>query len=317
MRKKIYQKLFLTTHPPTSLQPHSRTSVSMPLTESDSDINALILDYLTMEGYPQAAANFSKEANLQPMQEDPAIRARQEIRDLIHQGHIQDAIESLNDLDSEVCQPSILVLSLEPSTMIRTRVYTCTTHMTFGSLMINNHFFMSTFPIPHTCLTVTFCATDTDRSQILDQDAHLHFALLRLQLVELIRNSSDGDKNVMTAIQFARDQLGPRASRQPAFLKPLENTMAILLYPRDSLKPEQAAIMHPNLRREVSDMVNKAILHRQTQRREAAIRHLVKIRAWAEESARSSRKNLPDRIELGLNGEDSSHENGSEPMVTN
>ncbi|KAK7742528.1 hypothetical protein SLS63_000092 [Diaporthe eres] len=223
--------------------------MSMP----KSDINALILDYLTMEGYPQAAANFSKEANLQPMQEDPAIRARQEIRDLIHQGHIQDAIESLNDLDSE----------------------------------------------------------------ILDQDAHLHFALLRLQLVELIRNSSDGDKNVMTAIQFARDQLGPRASRQPAFLKPLENTMAILLYPRDSLKPEQAAIMHPNLRREVSDMVNKAILHRQTQRREAAIRHLVKIRAWAEESARSSRKNLPDRIELGLNGEDSSHENGSEPMVTN
>ncbi|KAL2282407.1 hypothetical protein FJTKL_10524 [Diaporthe vaccinii] len=253
MRKKIYQKLFLITYPPTSLQNHSRTLVSMPLTESDSDINALILDYLTMEGYPQAAANFSKEANLQPMQEDPAIRARQEIRDLIHQGHIQDAIESLNDLDSE----------------------------------------------------------------ILDQDAHLHFALLRLQLVELIRNSSDGDKNVMTAIQFARDQLGPRASRQPAFLKPLENTMAILLYPRDSLKPEQAAIMHPNLRREVSDMVNKAILHRQTQRREAAIRHLVKIRAWAEESARSSRKNLPDRIELGLNGEDSSHENGSEPMVTN
>ncbi|KKY35429.1 putative ran binding protein in the microtubule-organising centre [Diaporthe ampelina] len=223
--------------------------MSMP----KSDINALILDYLTMEGYPQAAANFSKEANLQPMQEDPAIRARQEIRNLIHQGHIQDAIESLNDLDPE----------------------------------------------------------------ILDQDAHLHFALLRLQLVELIRNSSDGDKNVMTAIQFARDQLGPRASRQPAFLKPLENTMAILLYPRDSLKPEQAAIMHPNLRREVSDMVNKAILHRQTQRREAAIRHLVKIRAWAEESARSSRKNLPERIELGLNGEDSSHENGSEPMVTN
>lgn len=290
----------------------------MSLTKTDSDINALILDYLTMEGYPQAAANFSKEANLQPMQEDPAIRARQEIRNLIHQGQIQDAIEALNDLDPEVCQLSPFILPpFEPSTMIRTRVYTCTTHMTFGSLMINNHFFMSTLPIAYLSLTVITCATVTNRSQILDQDAHLHFALLRLQLVELIRNSSEGDKNVMTAIQFARDQLGPRASRQPAFLKPLENTMAILLYPRDSLKPEQAAIMHPNLRREVSDMVNKAILHRQTQRREAAIRHLVKIRAWAEETARSSRKNLPDRIELGLNGEDSSHENGSEPMVTN
>lgn len=96
-------KLFLITRPSPPLQAPSRTSVSMPLTETDSDINALILDYLTMEGYPQAAANFSKEANLQPMQEDPAIRARQEIRNLIHQGHIQDAIEALNDLDPEVC----------------------------------------------------------------------------------------------------------------------------------------------------------------------------------------------------------------------
>lgn len=135
------------THPHL-FKPLCRTSVSMPLTETDSDINALILDYLTMEGYPQAAANFSKEANLQPMQEDPAIRARQEIRNLIHQGHIQDAIESLNDLDSEVCQLSPIVLSFEPSTMIRTRVYTCTTHMAFGSLMINNHFFYEHFPRP-------------------------------------------------------------------------------------------------------------------------------------------------------------------------
>lgn len=94
----------------------------MPLTEMDSDINALILDYLTVEGYPQAAANFSKEANLQPMQEDPAIRARQEIRNLIHQGHIQDAIESLNGLDPEVCLLSSLSSRLEPSNMIRTRV---------------------------------------------------------------------------------------------------------------------------------------------------------------------------------------------------
>lgn len=146
MRKKIYQKLFL-IHPPTHIPSNpSRVSVSMPLTETYSDINALILDYLTMEGYPQAAANFSKEANLQPMQEDPAIRARQEIRNLIHQGQIQDAIESLNDLDPEVCRLSALVLPFEPTTMIRTRVYTCTTHMTFGSLMINNHFFYEHFP---------------------------------------------------------------------------------------------------------------------------------------------------------------------------
>jgi hypothetical protein len=66
------------------------------------DINALILDYLTMEGYPQAAANFSMEANLQPHQDDDFIRARQEIQNYIYHGDIESAIESLNELDPEV-----------------------------------------------------------------------------------------------------------------------------------------------------------------------------------------------------------------------
>lgn len=56
-----------------------------------------------MEGYTLAAAKFSKEANLSPRQEDPAIKARQEIRNSIHQGKIQEAIEALNRLDPEVC----------------------------------------------------------------------------------------------------------------------------------------------------------------------------------------------------------------------
>jgi ribosomal protein S8 len=68
-----------------------------------SEINAMILDYLTMEGYPNAAANFSKEANLQPLQENAAIQARQEIQNCIHSGNIQSAIETLNELDPEVC----------------------------------------------------------------------------------------------------------------------------------------------------------------------------------------------------------------------
>lgn len=67
-----------------------------------SDINALILDYLTMEGYPGAAANFSKEANLAPQQADPSIKTRQEIQHAIHSGDIETAITALNTLDSDV-----------------------------------------------------------------------------------------------------------------------------------------------------------------------------------------------------------------------
>lgn len=121
------------------------------------------------------------------------------------------------------------------------------------------------------------------------------------------------------AIRFASEQLGPRAPKHPEFLQQLEQTMALFLYPRTELRPEQQALMHPDLRREVADKVNMAIIFRQTKRREAAIRQLVKVRTWAEDSARSARKDLPDRLELGLNNEDAdgtSHENGSEPMIT-
>jgi hypothetical protein len=89
------------------------------LTVFNSDINALILDYLTMEGYPNAAANFSKEANLVPHQETPSIIARQEIQNCIHSGNIQTAIETLNDFDPEVrISPARITII----GMIRTRV---------------------------------------------------------------------------------------------------------------------------------------------------------------------------------------------------
>ena len=67
-----------------------------------SDINALILDYLTVAGYPNAAARFCTEANLTPQQPDSDIRNRQRIQRFIHEGEIEAAIRFLNDLDPAV-----------------------------------------------------------------------------------------------------------------------------------------------------------------------------------------------------------------------
>ncbi|KAK1775723.1 CTLH/CRA C-terminal to lish motif domain-containing protein [Copromyces sp. CBS 386.78] len=211
-----------------------------------SDINALILDYLMMEGYPKAAEKFQKEANLKPRQEDPTINARQEIQHAIHVGNIQKAISDLNELDPG----------------------------------------------------------------ILDSDPHLHFSLLRLQLIELIRNARGYDPTA--AINFAQEKLAPRAASNEQFLKELEKTMALLIFPPDKLQPDLAALLHSDLRRNTADQVNEAVLHRHMDRREAAIRQLVRMRAWAESSSRSKKRNLPDRIELGLNnGDDNVHE----PMI--
>lgn len=146
----------------------------------------------------------------------------------------------------------------------------------------------------------------------------MHFDLLRLQLVELFRSSKD--EGPIPAIKFATENLAPKACNQPPFLTKLETTMALFLYPPDQLTPELASLLHPDLRREVAEQVNKAILSSHTERREAAIRQLVKMRAWTEESARNAANGeYPDRIELGLHSEEvhgNSHENGHEPMIT-
>jgi len=220
-----------------------------------SDINALIFDYLTTEGYPSAAAKFSKEANLRPQQEEESLIARREIIQSIHSGKIREAIESLNDL--------------EP--------------------------------------------------QVLDSNPSLHFALLRLQLVELIRtcNATPGG-DITPALAFATTQLAPRAPTNKEFMEDLERTMALLVFPSDSLEAPLAALLQPTLRRQVADRVNKAILSSQNTRRDAAIRGLVRLRAWAEDTARQSKKDLPGRIELGLDGDENNEgqENGHEPMIT-
>jgi len=225
---------------------------------SKSDINVLILDYLTAEGYPSAADKFSKEANLKPLEQQESVILRNQIKHDIHLGSIQNAIEAVNELNP----------------------------------------------------------------QILDSDPSLHFALLRLQLVELIRkcNATPGG-DITPALTFATTQLAPRAPTNPQFLEDLERTMALLLFPPENLEPQLAALLHPDLRKSVADRVNKAILASQGQRRDAAIRNLVRLRAWAEETARDVKKDLPDKLELGLDADvqsedTNSHENGHEPMVT-
>ncbi|PKS05871.1 hypothetical protein jhhlp_007701 [Lomentospora prolificans] len=204
----------------------------------NSEMNALILDYLTLSGYSRAAANFSSEANLDPHQDNQSILVRQNIQNAIHRGHVHEAIEALNDLDPE----------------------------------------------------------------ILDGDAVLHFSLLRLQLVELIRQcTSSPDGDITPALSFAQTHLAPRAPTRPQFLEDLENTMALIVFPHDKLGPDLLRLLHPNLRREVADNVNKALLQRQADRREAAIRMLIHTRAWAGKTSKDLGKSHSDLgIDLSL-----------------
>ncbi|KIH92259.1 CTLH domain-containing protein [Sporothrix brasiliensis 5110] len=203
-----------------------------------SDINALILDYLTMEGYPQAAANFSKEANLPPQQDKSFVHARQQIRSAIHNGKIDEAITLLNHFNPE--------------------------------------------------------------------------------LVERIRQANSSGNDFAPVVKFAQDQLAPRASTKKEFLEDLEETMVMLFFTPDKMPAAQQRLLSPDLREEVADKVNKAILFHHSKRREAAIRQIVRMRAWAENVAREKKLDVPDIIDLGLNAtaDNRFHDHEHEAMIT-
>ena len=67
-----------------------------------SDFNHLIMDYLVSHGYPLAAHKFATEANMQPIPDVDSITQRVEIRQAIHSGDIQSAVEKINELDPQV-----------------------------------------------------------------------------------------------------------------------------------------------------------------------------------------------------------------------
>lgn len=80
--------------------------------------------------------------------------------------------------------------------------------------------------------------------------------------------------------------------------------MALLIFPPDQLEPQLAELLHPDLRKKVADRVNEAILATQGQRRNAAIRNLVKLRAWAENSSRDAKvATLPEQLDLALDAD--------------
>ncbi|KAK9446602.1 CTLH/CRA C-terminal to lish motif domain-containing protein [Limtongia smithiae] len=195
---------------------------------SKSNLNALVMNYLIIEGYQSAATKFAQEANITANVALDSIEDRMKIRAAIHAGDIQDAIERINDLDPE----------------------------------------------------------------LLDTNPVLHFSLLRLQLIELIRKStSSGD--IQPALSFATTHLASRAARNPDFLADLERTMALLCFPVDQLVPQLAELLDPALHRRVAADVNEAILEAQGVMREAKLRGLVRLWGWAENSLRQDKVDFP------------------------
>lgn len=65
-------------------------------------MNKLVMNYLSTEGYKEAAENFVQEAGIPSPLDLGTIDARMRIRDAIQAGDIQTAIGMINDLDPDI-----------------------------------------------------------------------------------------------------------------------------------------------------------------------------------------------------------------------
>ena len=96
------------------------------------------MEYLISEGYPEAAQRFALEANIEPELDVDSIQERVEIREAIASGHIQSAIEKINELNPQVStglSSCYCTAHLRAHNIAMIRLCSCTTHRLFGVLM--------------------------------------------------------------------------------------------------------------------------------------------------------------------------------------
>ncbi|MCJ1312585.1 hypothetical protein MMC25_006259 [Agyrium rufum] len=140
--------------------------------------------------------------------------------------------------------------------------------------------------------------------QILDTSPPLHFSLLRLHLIELIRNlqsTTPPTNDISPALDFATTHLAPRAPSDPQFLSDLELTMSLLIFAPSNLAPQLQALLDPGLRKEVARNVNEALLRGEGERTKCRLLELVRARAWAEAKVKEEGRIRPgDLFTFGL-----------------
>ncbi|KAL9936419.1 hypothetical protein V8E36_004487 [Tilletia maclaganii] len=76
---------------------------------SRDDLNRLVMDYLVIEGYKDAAERFAAESGLSPQVDLESIENRMLIRNAIQRGDIENAIGKVNELDPEILDNNYLL----------------------------------------------------------------------------------------------------------------------------------------------------------------------------------------------------------------
>ena len=202
------------------------------------------MNYLVIEGYQEAAQEFSAEAQMPPPSDLGPIADRMRVRRAVQDGRITEAIELVNELNPDVrhraASPSCPLAGADRS-------------------------------IPRAC-----ARGHRRRSQILDTNALLNFHLQQQRLIEMIREGI-----LEVALAFAQEVLAPRGEETPQLLEELERTMTLMAF-EDVRKSPMAALLDFAHRQHLASEVNAAILEAQSQEHEAKLPVLLRTLQWAQ-----------------------------------
>ena len=130
-----------------------------------------------------------------------------------------------------------------------------------------------------------------------------------MQLVELIKqeNSKGNSGDIFKCVNFAQENLAPRAPMEARWKDMLEKTMALLIFDHKDLLPELSAIMSPDLRIRVASAANQAVLRATGESSTAGLVELLQTRVYAQKEAESLNTWPAGGMDIGLSGNVGEH----------
>ncbi|RCK59203.1 Glucose-induced degradation protein 8 [Candida viswanathii] len=249
---------------------------------SNDKINKLILDYFIHEGYEQAAVRFSKELDLDLDKGGHQHTRHSSQNDLVAFTPTNQFITNINQINNEREFSDMVVHYYNDNKNVAGRDARENTHdnhnFTRGSSYSS---IVQRQEIKALILSGEITEAIKRISQyypmILDLNNLLHFKLLRLNLVEMIRNHKfnnvvdQSEKEFLaTILQFVRENLINKVSNLFKLLKELEITMSLLCFRFDpnitnledqvDLPEDLKKIFNLSLRNQCYRLVNQAIL---------------------------------------------------------
>ncbi|XP_012447690.1 protein GID8 homolog isoform X2 [Gossypium raimondii] len=112
--------------------------------------------------------------------------------------------------------------------------------------------------------------------EILDTNPQLFFQLQQQRLIELIRNGK-----VEEALEFAQEDLAPRAEENQSFLEELERTISLLAF-EDTSNCPVGELLDISQRLKTASEVNAAVLTSQSHEKDPKLPSLLKMLIWAQ-----------------------------------